>query len=743
MPISPVWIGFLLQAPSAQSLPAPPPAPAPRTAASPAPPDRSDPADDDKHPIIPFAPVVVTPTRGAESSLEVPASVTVLDFEKARQSLPISTPDALREVAGLTLQKSNQGAGSPVLRGRSGKDVLLLLDGQRFSNTTFRRNHQYLNSIDLFALDAIEIVHGPASVLYGSDAMGGAVNLLARRRKIEGIDGFSGRVVLQHETANRSLLGHVDADAEIDGWGFLAGVTSRDLGDLSAGRIGGDPLHAQDQGGEQVPTAYRGRDLNLSVSRRLGDHDTLDWLMLYSRQWNVPASDRLIANEKNPTPSDLEHDFDPQRLRWHALRWRHDDDGALLETFQALASLNAPVEGRRRVKVSTPTLETVERDELFAPGLSLHAGLRVDPAHLLTIGGEGYFERLDSRGVTIDHTAGTTTPNASGRYPDGAHYDTLGVYAQDEWRLGNGWEWVNGLRYSRIAVDLDFEGITVGTAGPFGAFDETYDDVSFATGLSKELDAGRAVYASLSRGFRAPNLDDLAVVGDFAAGSRVPNFDIEPERVLNLELGAKQDDARTHAQAAVAVAWYEDLLTSQFAFNSGGTDFYVVDNADRAVIYTAEFALERAVIEADARGWRHSARFQAAASIGRNQSANEPVSKIPAPEGLLGWRIEDDGRAGNPLTDRLAVHHPWWSEIFARGALAQRRLAQVDQSDPRIPNSGTPAWWTLNLRAGIEATRTTTITLALENVFNWRYRIHGSGIDAPGRTLVAALEWRF
>ncbi len=694
----------------------------------PAPAPQVDPA----RPTVPVAPVVVTPTRGEESALEVPASVTVRDRERIRRMVPQNTPDALRGVPGLTMQKSNQGAGSPILRGRSGKDVLLLIDGQRFSNTTFRRNHQYLNTIDLFALESIEVVHGPASVLYGSDAMGGAVNLLTRQRSIEGVNDWGGRAWFQHQTANEGLVGHVDANAEFDGWGFFAGTTSRHLGDLSAGRVGGDPIGAVDRGGEQEPTGYRERDLNLSVTRELGDHDTLDYLLLYSRQWNVPASERIIANDENPNPSDLGRDFDPQRLRWHQLRWRHDDEGALLESMQAIASLNAPVEGRRRVRTSTPTLTSVERDELIAPGLSLQAGLRVDPAHLLTVGGEGYFERVNSDAYTIDSTVGTVTPSANGRFPDGARYDTLGVYVQDEWRFGDGFEWVNGVRASRIAVDLDFEGLTVGTAGPFGKFDEQHDDVTFATGLSKTLDDERSLYASFSRGFRAPNLDDLAVVGDFAAGNRVPSFDVNPEKVWNLEVGAKQSSARTTAQAALAAAWYEDLLTNEFAFNSGGTDFFVVDNADRAVIYSAELGLAQVVIDVDPVGLRHTLELQAAANFGRNTSANEPVSKVPPPDGLLAWRVDDE-----------SAGHPWWAEAFARGALAQRRLAAIDKSDPRFPDSGTPAWWTFNLRTGVELTRAAALTLALENLFNYRYRIHGSGIDAPGRNLITAVEWRF
>jgi outer membrane receptor protein involved in Fe transport len=691
---------------------------------------------------VDVAPVVVTPTRGGESLLEIPAALSVVDARELARTLPQNTPDALAAEPGVVMQKSHQGGGSPVVRGRTGKDVLLLIDGQRFSNTTFRRNHQYLSTVDSFALGSVEIVRGPASVLYGSDAMGGAVNLLLRRREVEGLDDWGGRLFTQYETANRAWISHAGAEGETDGLGWLAGITTRDFDDLRAGRVGEDPIHAVDVNGRQVPTGYRERAFNLALSKPLTDHDTIDFAMLYGRQWNVPTSDRLIPNEKDPAPSDLVRKVDPQRLRWYELRLRHEDEGATLESLQAIASLNAPEETRHRVRSSTPTLLELEQDSLTAPGISLQGGIRWREENLLTIGAEAYFERVDSEARTLDTTDGSWTVEPTGRYPDGARYDTFGVFAQDEWKLGGGFEWINGLRYSRIEVALDFDGLMVGSAGPFGRFDEVYDDVTFATGLSRRLDEETTVWGSLARGFRAPNLDDLAVVGDFAAGERVPSFDVDPEKVWNLEVGATHLGEPTRAGIAGAVAFYRDLLTNRFAFTQGGQDFFVVDNAGRATIYSIETWLDRQLCESDA-GARHSLFFQAFASFGRNETDGEPVSKVPPPEAMLGHRME--GGASSKPGDAAArwIDAPWFLELFARGALAQQRLAAVDELDPRIPIDGTPPWWTLNLRSGANVARGVWIYAGLENLFNYRYRTHGSGIDASGRSFTVGVDWRF
>lgn len=690
--------------------------------------------------VVEFPPVIVTPTRAEDRADRVAQSVSIVDDWKLRRVQPQNTPDALKEEPGLVIQQSNQGGGSPILRGRSGKDVLLLIDGQRFSNSTFRRNHQYLNSIDLFAVDTIEVARGPASVPYGSDAMGGAINLRLKRPELTGRARFGGRTYLQYDTANEGLVAHAEMEGEAGGFAALVGVTTRNFDDLTAGSVG-DPIGAVDTNGKQVPTAYRERGAHVALGSRLTEHDTIDLAFLYNRQWNVPTSERVIANDEQPVPPDLLREVDPQRLRWWELRFQHQNEGEFVSAFEAIASLNAPQEGRNRVRASAPTQIIVERDSVTAPGLSMKAVLEPDDAHEVIVGTEAYFERIQSESHTYDQSTGIRTTNPSGRYPDGATYDTFGAFVLDRWQLSKDWEWSNGLRYSRISTDLDFEGLMVGTAGPFGSFSETWSDLTFATGITRRLSESDSLYASIGRGFRAPNLDDLAVVGDFAAGNRVPSFDVDPEVVWNFEVGARRVNERTNGGVAVAFSYFENLLTNEFAFSQGGVNYFVVDNADRATIWSGEVWLDHRIIDVDAIGWSHALFFQGFVNYGRNRTADEPVSKVPPPEALLGWRVAP-GRPAAARQGELRASD-FFGEIFARGALAQRRLAAVDQLDPRFPDDGTPAWWTLNVRFGVEVARGLWLTAGVENLFNYRYRIHGSGIDAPGRNFVVAADWVF
>jgi outer membrane receptor protein involved in Fe transport len=672
---------------------------------------------------------VITPTRGRRWIVGIPQAVNALTAEEIARRLPQTTPDALTEEVGVVVQKTNMGGGSPVIRGRTGKEILILLDGLRFNNSTFRRNHQYLNTIDLNAVDRIEVIRGPASVLYGSDAMGGAVNVFTRRYDLDQ-PGFHGRLYSEASSANLGLVTHLALEGGTGDIGVTAGATYKTFDDLRAGQGAGDPVGAVDQGGRQVPTGYDEYDISFTMNSRLSDHETLDFLYLYSQAWEVPRSDVLIPNDERPVAPDLRRDFDPQILRWYEARYRYGNAGELVERFEAKVMFANPEETRRRIRTSDPDTQVNETDEILTPGIGLQWDLRVAEDHLLTTGAEGYYEQVRSSRESVDLTTGAVDSDLPGRFPDGSVYQSYGVYAQDEWQIAEDWRWTGGLRYSLFKMRLDFEDLTIGPVGPIGTQSETFDDLTFATGLTHRVSESTWVYGSISQGFRAPNLDDVAVLGDFASGERVPNLDLDPETVWSFEAGAKHRGPRWRGGGAAAAAFYDNLFDTEVAFTAGGQEFFQVANRGRATVYTLEGWAEYVTRESDGASPEHVLFANAFGNWGYNRTAEEPLSKVPPPQGELGYRLED-------------VRGRWFGEIFARGALEQNRLSQADLDDPRIPDDGTPAWWTLNLRGGILLGDHVNLRAAIENLFDYRYRVHGSGIDAAGINFVAQLDWRF
>lgn len=673
--------------------------------------------------------MVVTAEGKHPMDVILPQARTLLAEKSILRQNTLTVPDALEGEVGVTIQKTNLGGGSPIVRGRTGKEVLLLLDGQRFNNSTFRENNQYLNTIDLNAVDQIELVRGPASVTYGSDAMGGSLNVITRRRELTGERGLGGRLFQKFESADKGVSTHVALEGEWKDFGFTGGFTYKRFDDLRAGSHG-DPAGAVDQHGRQVPTGFRERALSFSLIRRLNETDTIDLLLLHTHQEDVPRSDRLIPNRKQPDPPDLLWEYDPQILRWYELRYCHKNPGETLESLTLTASLNNPSEGRQRIKASKPGILLLEDDEVTAPGLSARVGILPCTGHFLTAGIEGFFEVVDSDAETVDLETGRVTREKYGRHPDGATFQHYGAYLQDEWRLAEGLRWINGLRFSAVHVNLDFEGLQVGSLPPFGKLSETYDDLTFSTSLVADIGESATLYGTLSRGFRAPNLHDLATFGDFAAGNRIPNLDLEPETVLNLEIGADHRTPSLHAGAAGAVAFYRDIFDTRFAFTFEGEDFFQIENASKAVIYSVEGWIKALLIQPAGPFPEHVVYAQGFWNVGRNVSDGEPLSKVPPPEITVGYRLEE-------------AKDSWFAEVFLRSGFKQHRLSSADKADPRIPEGGTPAWWTFNLRGGAEIGKNLRLTLSLENLFDQRYRIHGSGIDAPGFNAILSLDWRF
>ncbi len=179
--------------------------------------------------------IVVTATRTEEAPFELPYAVDVVGSADLERTLPRTTVEALRAIPSVMLQKTAQGQGSPYLRGFTGFRTLMLVDGIRLNNSTFRDGpNQYWNTIDVLGLERVEVVRGPGSVLYGSDAIGGTVQAMSRGRMGYGA-GFdmSGGGLYRWGSADDSHTGRSELSVQQDGrLGLHAGASLKEYGQL-------------------------------------------------------------------------------------------------------------------------------------------------------------------------------------------------------------------------------------------------------------------------------------------------------------------------------------------------------------------------------------------------------------------------------------------------------------------------------------------------------------------------------
>jgi outer membrane cobalamin receptor len=224
--------------------------------------------------------LVVTAQRSPKSRFSTPEAIELIYEKDIRSRQSRTTPEALAAVPGVFVQKTNHGGGSPFIRGLTGNQTLLLIDGIRLSNATFRYGpNQYFNTIDLFSLEKVEILRGSGSVQYGTDALGGTIQAFSRNVAFSEKPDFGGVLLLRGATQGMEQSARMELQHSTSKTAFAGGLSFRNFGDL----VGGDTT------GRQIPTGYKELDFDLKGKIALSGKTVLTLLHQNVRQNDVPV----------------------------------------------------------------------------------------------------------------------------------------------------------------------------------------------------------------------------------------------------------------------------------------------------------------------------------------------------------------------------------------------------------------------------------------------------------------------
>ncbi|HKZ71745.1 MAG TPA: TonB-dependent receptor [Nitrospirota bacterium] len=659
--------------------------------------------------------ITVTATRIEESVFHVPQSVSLIQSEEILEGNFRTTPESLQEAPGILVQETAYGHGSPFIRGLTGKHILILVDGIRFNNSTFRFGpNQYLNNIDPYIIERVEVMRGPASVLYGSDAIGGVINLITKRREDfspeKDVDGmFTGR----YGSADESKIGRIEVNGILRNLGFVGGMTYKDIGDLRGGADTGIQEH----------TGYQENDGDIKLQYRLSPEGELIAGYRSVHQSDVPRTDKFVYNDESFV-------YDPQI--WNAFFAAYDNThpGSLIQGLRVTISRNQEVEGLERRAFGSTTLRRY-RDEVDSWGASLQANSLAGISHVLTYGAEYYNDNVDSSRRDINLSTGVSTPR-SGNFPDDSEYALAGVFIQDDIAATDRLTTIAGIRYSYARVEATLP-------SPFGRLEDSYRDWTGSLGFVYAMSEHLHGTASISQGFRAPNLDDTVVLEKVTnEGIDVPSPDLNPENSLNYEIGIKAEYPRYRGSLFYFYNDLHDLIERGPGTYNGQT--FIDENSngieEPGEAVRQKFNVGRAYIQgAEAEGeYPFAGAWVLRANLswiyGKDLENREPLSRIPPVMGLLGLRWNDSLKK-------------YWAEYYTRFAGRQDRLSARDLSDPRMDPAGTSGWVTQNLRGGVDFRRWGRLSAAIENILDADYRVHGSGINASGLNLSASYSLEF
>lgn len=491
-----------------------------------------------------FETVTVTPARGQPQALfDVPQSPDVLTAGEIAQRPATVLPQALRDVPGVHIQQTTSGQGSPFIRGLTGQQVLNLVNGVRFNNATFRPGaNQYTALIDHDFADRIEVVRGPGSTQYGSDSLGGTINVLTRTPIVSETFSLQGDVNTFFASADLSASVSTTIGGGTNKWGFVAGASGRRTQDLRAG--GGLDSHSvatrllgissRFLGNRLQDTAYGQYNANAKFQFKISEADVVSFEYLRGTQLGLRRYDQLNGGIGN-----LLNSFDPQVLDFFTARYDRVGAGPF-DSISSIFSYNGQRDDRRSQSINNAQgLRSRISDEFNltrAFGYQAQAGARVKRNHSLTFGAEFYDERITSR--KQDFSFSNATPgftNVAGvraRFPNGSKYRTLGIFAQDiaslipqrlTAHLGVRYSF---FRFTQSSIDNPLDASGRPTVPDL---EESFDDVTFNTGVTFTINRHLNLTANVSRGFRAPNVNDFAATGLSGLG-----FEVSPDEGVRL-----------------------------------------------------------------------------------------------------------------------------------------------------------------------------------------------------------------
>lgn len=644
--------------------------------------------------------VVVTAQRFPAEQFNSPEVLSVVSETNLVEYGFGSVPDALSATPGVWMQKTNYGGGSPFIRGLTGQQTLLMIDGIRLNNATYRSGpNQYLNTVDPFALERIEVLRGSASVQYGTDALGGVVQVLTKS------PGFSARGLrvsgsIYSKYLSRNMERSVAGEVSLEGKrvAIEVNLTGRDFGDVTAG--GNRKL---------APTGYDQLAGNFKSLIRMRDDQLLTVTYQQMNQNHVPIYHKVRLEDF------LYNKFSLQKRQLAYTRWEKFSESNILKRIQLTGSWQQSNEIRDSQKNGADQ-SVHEHDKVNT--LSFTALVHSEPARNWEInsGIEYYSDRVKSSRLTTTLSSGGAV-SQRGLYPDGSTMGNLGIYTHHTYQLSK-FILSGSVRVNQFSVRI------AENSNEFGSFRLNTSSVVGGFSILYKLHPNHNVVASVNSGFRSPNIDDLGTLGIVDFRYEIPNPDLRAERATTFEVGYKIKSRRLSGSLSA----YRMMLSNIIDRVRSGTDsiqgyqVYLKQNVAEASIQGVETELEWKIFRSLV------VRNHFMYTYGQNVSRNEPYRRIPPLNSVVG------------LTYRSKK---FWSNLDLQLASKQSRLAAGDVDDNRIPDGGTPGWTVLNLNAGYVFAHRYTVSGGVQNIFDESYRTHGSGVDGYGRSFWVSVRVGF
>jgi hemoglobin/transferrin/lactoferrin receptor protein len=679
--------------------------------------------------------IVVTASRVGRTIQETPAMIARVDEKKMQESGTRSVAEAFKEDPSVRTQKTSPGQGSPYMRGFTGFRTLLLIDGIRLNNSVFRSGpNQYWSTVDCYSLAAIEMLKGPASVLYGSDAVGGTVQAFSYEPEYaeEGALHYGSRLFTRLSSAERSVISRAQGEVATDSTAIHAGVTYKYFGDLEGGHYVG----------RQEKTGYTEYDYDLKARIKLAGEREL--VMAWQSAelddvWRTHKTIYGISWKGTEVGKELQRTFEQDR-RLGYLQLRDEEPTWFYDTLRFTLFCQLQSEDQCAISKPADNKTTWDGFDVVTPGFTTELTKETDWGTFV-YGLDYYRDIVDSYNREVK--AGIPTERIQGPVADNSSYDLAGLFVEDRIPWGDHFEVTPGVRgtYAHACVD-DYYSVAPGGVKPAQqgkSFERTWWDVSGNIRLAYYATDDRALmfYNGLGQAFRSPNLSDLTSYrASQTTTYETPSPSVDPEHYVTYECGAKWMKDGLTLQAAWYYTWMRDQITAAYE-KQGGDIISTADNSGAGYVQGAEINGAYEVTE----NW----------VIRGGIAWSEGFSDTSYKSGATITTVNDDNFRTAPLAGFASLR--WQTndkrlfvECYEQAVDREDRLTYSESQGgdtQRVPLNGTPGYATTGIRAGWQVCDTANIGFTVDNIFDKDYRVHGSGSNEAGRNFILSLDLRF
>lgn len=702
--------------------------------------------------------IVISVNKIPEPQKNVAQTVQIIAARQIQNIQALSTAELI-SASGIQVQKSQLGGGSPVLRGFEASRIVLVLDGVRLNNLIYRAGHlQDIVKTDNNSIDRIEVLYGPSSTVYGSDALGGVIHMYTKKPLLASGDKLNVKANLfsRYESACNGLTEHVDFNIGGKRFASLTSFSYSKFGDLIGGKSknpfykeeygtrpdyveylgnGKDTLMTNSNKYLQVGSGYSQYDIIQKFLFQQNKHLSHNLNLQYSNSTDVPRYDRLTDRTKTGLKS-AEWYYGPQMRMLAAYDLNYSNPEGLFDEVHFGLNYQGLEESRHNRNFNSKSRSN-RIENVSVIGANLDFRKKVS-AHDIRFGLDAQLNSLVST-ANKENIIDNTSVKLDSRYPDGDNtMNNFALYFSHLWRQSDEFAIVDGLRLGYSTLHSTLVDTAIMFHLPYTDIKQNTPVWSGNLGFIATPNDRTKLSFMVSTGYRVPNVDDVAKVFGSAEGMViVPNPDLKPEQTINYELGftklfgnsVRWDNSFFYTQ------YYNMAVVDVFTFNGkdslmyDGTMSRVYANVNKEKGYISGFSTEVMAALGKHFTWTTGATY----TYGRIETENGdlPLDHIPPFMARTSLKYITNKFSG----DFFILYNGWkhLKDYYPNG----------EDNEQYATPEGMSAWMTANLRLSYQLHKFVAIQAGIDNILDTQYRTFASGINAPGRNFIISLRGTF